>query len=263
MRRLIAFAAFLLAISVIPVCAQRGGGHAGGGGSHGGFGGGHAVGGGFSGGHVGGGFAGGHIGGFAGHSGFASHGSMGAGSHAYMGRRYARGGRYYGGHRNGGHGFFDRRYGSRFGYGYSYPYYGYPYYSYLPGIDPYWWWDSYPSDDADQRELANEMNEQNIEEQRTLREEDQDAYARSYARPRAQGHAAQPAFAPEAQSDPKTVLIYRDQHQREVQNYAIVDDVIYVFTSQRTEKVPLAILDIPATQKANEDRGVDFHLPGV
>lgn len=107
------------------------------------------------------------------------------------------------------------------------------------------------------------MNEQNIEEQRTLREEDQDAYARSYARPRAQGHAAQPAFAPEAQSDPKTVLIYRDQHQREVQNYAIVDDVIYVFTSQRTEKVPLAILDIPATQKANEDRGVDFHLPGV
>jgi len=253
MRRLIAFAAFLLAISAIPVCAQRGGGRAAGGGSHGGFSGGHAIGGGFSGGRIGG--------GFASHSGFASRGSIRAHYGSMGAGRYARGSHYYGGHRYGGGHFFDRRYGNRFAYGY--PYYGYPYYSYLPGIDPYWWWDSYPSDDANQRALANEMNQQNLEEQQALREQDQDAYARPYPRSGPQERAARPTGAPQAQNDPKTVLIYRDQHQREVQNYAIVDDVIYVFTPQRTEKVPLAILDIPATQKANEDRGLDFHLPGV
>jgi len=107
--------------------------------------------------------------------------------------------------------------------------------------------------------MANEMNEENLEEQQALGEQDQDAYAQA----RRQSRPAQSSASQSAENDPKTVLIFRDQHQREIQNYAIVDDLIYVFTPQRTEKVPLAVIDVPATVRANEDRGVDFHLPGV
>ncbi len=258
MRRLLAFAAFLLIISVVPVYAQRGGGHGSSGGGHGGFSGGHGS---FGGGHGGGGFSGGHTGGgFGGHAGFVSHGVMGAGSRygsgSHLGSRqfYSRGGHF-------NHGRFDHRFRNRFGYGYGYPGYGYgyPYYSYLPGIDPYWWWDSYPSDDAEQRQIADEMNQENLEEQQALREQDQDAYAQ--ARP--MRRQAEPAASKEADNDPATVLIYRDQHQREVRNYAIVDDLIYVFTPQRTERVPLSVIDVQATIRANQDRGVDFRLPGV
>jgi hypothetical protein len=270
MRRLLTFAAFLLIISIVPVCAQRGGGHGAAGGGHaGGFGGGHASGGGA---HFGSGLGGGHIGGgFAGHSGFVSHGATGShfAPHMGSGRYFARNGRFghsgwgrFGDHDRDHHHHFRNGWGSPYygyGNGYGYPYYGYPYYSYLPGIDPYWWWDTYPSDDSEQRQLAEESNQQNLDEQQALREQDQDAYAQSRPQPR----APQPAASQQPDDDPKTLLVYRDQHQREVQNYAIVDDVIYVFTPQRTEKVPLAILDIPATIRANEDRGVDFHLPGV
>lgn len=100
------------------------------------------------------------------------------------------------------------------------------------------------------------MNAENLDEQRSLREQDQDAYARPMTRPRETQSRDE-----HAQNDPTTVLIFRDQHQREIQNYAIVDGLLWSFTPQRIEKVPLAILDIPATIKANEERGVDFHLP--
>lgn len=255
MRRLFAFAAFFLIISVVPVCAQRGGGHASSGGSHGGFSGGHS---GFSGGHVGGGFTGHVGGGLRSPSGFVGHGAMGSGSHfvSHMGsgRSFRRGGFGRGGHFGGR---YDHRFRNRFGYGYGYPYAGY--YSYLPGIDPYWWWDTYPSDDAEQRQMADEMNRENLEEQQALREQDQDAYAQ--ARP--MRRQTEPAASKEADNDPATVLIYRDQHQREVRNYAIVDEMIYLFTSQRTERVPLSVIDVPATIRANQDRGGDFRLPGV
>jgi hypothetical protein len=60
---------------------------------------------------------------------------------------------------------------------------------------------------------------------------------------------------------PPTVLVYRDRHREEVQNYAIVGETLWNFAPQRTEKIPLDDLDIPATTKTNEDRGVDFRVP--
>ena len=60
-----------------------------------------------------------------------------------------------------------------------------------------------------------------------------------------------------------TVLIFRDQHREEVQNYAIVGETLWTFAPQKTRKIPLDDLDIPATQKANDDRGVDFRVPGA
>ena len=64
-----------------------------------------------------------------------------------------------------------------------------------------------------------------------------------------------------ADSQP-TELIFRDKHTEEVQNYAIVGQTLWILSAQRARKIPLTELDIPATKKANDDRGVDFQLPG-
>ena len=101
------------------------------------------------------------------------------------------------------------------------------------------------------------MNTENLEEQRSLREREQDAYSRPRSRP----DESQPGADERAKNDPATVLVFRDQHQREIQNYAIVGQTLWSFTPQRTEKISLAQLDIPATEKANDDRGVEFRLP--
>ena len=102
--------------------------------------------------------------------------------------------------------------------------------------------------------LANEMNAQSLEQQRMR------ASADPYVYPR-------PAPAPEREAStevlPATVLVFRDQHKQEVQNYAIVGQTLWNFAPQHTQKIPLADLDLPATTKANDDRGVDFRLPGA
>ena len=57
-----------------------------------------------------------------------------------------------------------------------------------------------------------------------------------------------------------TVLVFRDGHKQEVNNYAIMGQTLYVFDA-RTQRIALSDLDVPATIKANENRGVEFHLP--
>src|SRR5882672_3007537 len=60
----------------------------------------------------------------------------------------------------------------------------------------------------------------------------------------------------------KTVLVYKDKHKEEVANYAIVGDQLFDFTNGR-RKIAIADLDVAATTKANDARGVDFQLPAV
>jgi hypothetical protein len=160
--------------------------------------------------------------------------------------------------------FRDRRFrdfGFRNCFGFNCGAFGWPWW--WAGYDPWWdswWWDSHSSYDEDRnREIqaANEMNQQSLEEQRARREEDQDLYAQSDSAP--QQHEAQRVEDP----TPATVLVFRDQHQQEVQNYAIVGQTLWAFGSSRTQKIPLTDLDLPATVKANDDRGVDFRVPGA
>ena len=63
------------------------------------------------------------------------------------------------------------------------------------------------------------------------------------------------------ENSPPTLLVYRDGHQMEIQNYAILGKTLWVFSGQRTRQVPLAELDLAATARVNEDRGVDFVPP--
>jgi hypothetical protein len=64
-----------------------------------------------------------------------------------------------------------------------------------------------------------------------------------------------------SQPQPASLLVFRDGHQLEVQNYAIVGDTLFDFTPGHARKVPLSQLDLNATVKANDDRGLDFAVP--
>jgi hypothetical protein len=71
-----------------------------------------------------------------------------------------------------------------------------------------------------------------------------------------------PSSATETAAElPQTVLVYRDGHQLEVENYAIQGAFLYDLTPGHPRKIQLADLDLAATQKANDDRGLDFQLP--
>jgi hypothetical protein len=72
--------------------------------------------------------------------------------------------------------------------------------------------------------------------------------------------APQPAPAPEVKPGEPTVLVFRNGKRQEVTNYAIMGDTLYVF-DQGKRKIALADLDIPATVKANDDRGMEFKVP--
>ena len=74
---------------------------------------------------------------------------------------------------------------------------------------------------------------------------------------------SQASREPEQQPAPlqPTVLIFKDGHQMEVANYAIVGNTLFDLTPGHPRRVPVSDLDINATQKQNDDRGVDFRLP--
>ena len=62
-------------------------------------------------------------------------------------------------------------------------------------------------------------------------------------------------------TQPATILVYRDGHRAEVVNYAILGDALFDFDDDGTRKIPLADLDLTATAKANDLRGVEFKTP--
>jgi hypothetical protein len=116
------------------------------------------------------------------------------------------------------------------------------------------------------------MNQQSLAEQRMRRQEEadgnQDSYSQDSNNERSSGRAvydqntARSTAPPRVtESDPPaTVLVFRDQHKQEVRNYAIVGQTLWSF-GPRTQKIPLAELDVTATSKANDDRGLTFRVP--
>ncbi len=256
-------ATLVLLLGSLPAAAQHGGGHAGGG---------HA------------GFSGGHSGGFSGHTGFSGgHVSGGMRSGATAPRGFNRGPSFSQRASSRGPFLHNDFLGSRsrnfrfrnncYGYGCRFGYYS-PY-AYGGFYDPYWWWDSgsynYDQDYQDNLAQADQMDQQSLQEQderqqEMLRQEqadgDQDLYVRRNPAPRSSASESQNSIAPAAMIPP-TVLVFRDQHKQEISNYAIVGQTLWSFGSPHTQKIPLADLDLPATVKANDERGLTFRLPGA
>ena len=130
---------------------------------------------------------------------------------------------------------------------------------YYPGIvGPYYWpyygsyypYGAYDSSDYQQNQaVADSAPDDDRYGDHSYNEQ------RSSPPPRAQAPAA-----PEPEQDP-TVLVFRDGHQQEVRNYAIVGQMLWDFSAKGTHKIPLADLDLDTTRKLNDERGVDFVLP--
>ncbi len=64
---------------------------------------------------------------------------------------------------------------------------------------------------------------------------------------------------PERPQEP-TVIIFKNGNKAEILNFAIVGETLFEL-SPEYRKIPLAELDVPATVKANDDHGVEFHIP--
>jgi hypothetical protein len=71
-------------------------------------------------------------------------------------------------------------------------------------------------------------------------------------------------FNPDSEQSPDpTMLVFKDGHQLEIGNYAIVNQTLYDLTPGHPHRIALADLDLPATQKLNDDNGITFDLPST
>lgn len=255
--------------------AQRGGG-----GHGGGFGGGHAggFGGGFSGGHSfgGGGFSSHSFGGV--YSGRSSSFGAFSGPRGYTyaprmtstapARAFAVPGRS-------GYGIADRsRSGDRGRY--RSPYRGFPYgYGYYPGT--YWgvlpWELGYPdfygygdSSWVGQPDSGSAQNEGYDQGYDPGPASGYDAGPEGGYRPAYGGapYAGSAATAAPPADEPALTLIFNDGHQQSIRNYALTSNYLVVLDdagSGRQQRIPLADLNLPATERAAQSAGLDFAPP--
>jgi hypothetical protein len=68
------------------------------------------------------------------------------------------------------------------------------------------------------------------------------------------------APAPVEDKTPATVFIFKDGHQLETKNYAIMGGTLFDFSSKVLKKIQMDEIDSAATLKANDDRGVVMKL---
>jgi hypothetical protein len=66
--------------------------------------------------------------------------------------------------------------------------------------------------------------------------------------------------APREEKSPATVFIFKDGHQLETRNYAIMGETLFDFSGNQLKKIKLEEIDAAATTKANDDRGVTVKL---
>jgi len=141
-------------------------------------------------------------------------------------------------------------------YRYAYPY---PY----AGYYPYYGWYSDPLyDSSDQDSYADVSNPAPYAEdypQNSGLQRDVQALNGKIDRLQADVEARN---HPKTEMEPATALVFRDKHVEEVRNYAISGGTLWVLNESASKKIPLAQLDLDATVKMNDDRGVDFQVPG-
>jgi hypothetical protein len=89
--------------------------------------------------------------------------------------------------------------------------------------------------------------------------EDLRAQEEAMAAARLQPPPPPPPSTPEP-PPPPTTLLFRDGHRMSIQNYAVVGDMLLVLDNRNSLKIPLADLDLGATQKINRENGVRFSL---
>jgi hypothetical protein len=150
----------------------------------------------------------------------------------------------------------DRRSGSRYrspyrGYGYG----GYPYYANSWELLP---WDlGYPDFTGDSDSGADRPQQPAA----SVAPPD-DGYRPDYEEPSYQMPPA--PVANSVASEPELTLIFNDGHREAIHNYVLTRDALIVMdqaASGRQQQIPLASLNLPATEQAAQQAGVDFSPP--
>jgi len=142
-----------------------------------------------------------------------------------------------------------------------FPFYGYGYYGYYP---------YYPYGHADYDYSAGDTspaqdNSALYAEIQGLRQDIAELKEAQASRAAEQYEAQRPQARPESASAPTyppVAFVFRDGHQLDARNYAIVGYNFWIMDDGRTRRYPLSQLDLQATTRVNEERGVPFQLPG-
>jgi len=132
----------------------------------------------------------------------------------------------------------------------------YPYAAYYPYAGYYGWYDD-PHDYQTEDLYAGSYNPPPYRDDGEL-QRDVQALSGKIDRLQADVEARN---RPRPEAEPATALVFRDQHVEDVRNYAIAGGTLWVLNEQAAKKIPLAQLDLAATVKMNDDRGVDFQVP--
>lgn len=199
------------------------------------------------------------------HSGFSGY------RPAYRGR----GGDSHGGH-DGDHDGYRHRRGGFYGYGYGYPYA--PYlnsWELLPwdiGYPDFGGWDNGYDDSGgyDSADIPSDIAApigpySNSEPYADPGPSDEPGYQSNYYAP----YPPNPWGAPQAASDPvapepELTLIFKDGHQQAIHNYVLTSSTVIVMdraSTGRQQQIPLTQLNVPATEQAAQQAGLQFHPP--
>jgi hypothetical protein len=211
------------------------------------------------------------------HSGFGSRGTMVHSAPARFGHGPSRGGQFAGGFHgpNRGPNRFHPRPVSNRGHHHGF--------NFVPGLNlrhrsplyyggyySPWYWDwygsSYDSYDSSQNDYAQTQMLRQIDdlsqEVQRLRQEQEYSEQTAGSVPPASAPAPQPSAEPaKIDTGLPVVLVFFDKKIQEVKNYAVMNEMLVVFDGSRTTKIPLRDLDLAATMKLNDERGVDFQIP--
>ncbi len=179
-------------------------------------------------------------------------------------------GNFHGGVRP-GWGFHGRPFGDGFhhhhfypGWGWGWGGYWYPYawgWGYPWAYGDLGWYDNggYATQYYTQENYSNQYQDSEAQAQQDEIDRLNDEVANLREQRESESRASR-APRPPKQSE-STELVYRDKHTEEIQNYAVVGQTLWVLTQQRARRIPIAELDVPATERANEARGIEFSIP--
>jgi hypothetical protein len=117
-----------------------------------------------------------------------------------------------------------------------------------------------PEEDSDPDDDANYQGGPTVFDRRGTGEDSYVPPVDPVPTPHSAGETDPSAASPEQPRQP-TVLIFKDGHQLELGNYAIIGAFLFDLTPSHVRRIALADLDLEATQKHNDDRGISFQLP--
>lgn len=152
-----------------------------------------------------------------------------------------------------GHGFPS--FGADVGYGYGY---GMPFY-----IDQAGYGEQEQYSEAQLADRERMLNDLDFERRRQMELQEQlaDLHAAQEASKRAQQQPTPAAPSPAPAPPAPTTLVFRDGHQLQVDNYIMTANRLFALGPEQKQTIELSELDLNATVKANQDRGVRFTVP--